>query len=80
MGHYNSVDGEIVADPEVRFIFDETERVYYPCYYRQDCLNIEQESIKTLRGEIKSVNKFLQSEHTDFANNWLAKIKSQQNL
>lgn len=48
MGHYKSVNGEIVADPEVRFIFDDAEGVYYPSYYRQDCLNIEQESIKTL--------------------------------
>jgi len=80
VGHYTSVDGDIIADPEMRFIYDEIEDIYYPSYYRQDCLGLEQESLKIVRGEIKSVNKFLQTEHTNFANQWLRNIQDQQNL
>lgn len=41
VGHYKSIDGYIIADPEMRFIFDETEGIYYPSYFRQDCLGVE---------------------------------------
>lgn len=80
VGHYTSVDGDIIADPEMRFIYDETEDIYYPSYYRQDSLGVEQESVRIVRGEIKTVNKFLQAEHNDFANQWFRNIKIQQNL
>ena len=80
VGHYTSNEGNITSDPEMRFIYDEKEDIYYPSYYRQDCLEVEQESVKTVRGEIKTVNKFLQAEHTEFANQWLINIKHQQNL
>ena len=80
VGHFMSVDGQILCDPQMMFIYDETEGVYFPSYYRQDCLGVEQNSIKIVHGEIKSVNKFLQAEHTDFANQWLRNIKDQQNL
>lgn len=80
VGHYTSNDGDIIADPEMRFIFDETEDIYYPSYYRQDCLGLEQESLRIVRGEITTINRLQQESHTNFANMWLKNIKHQQNL
>jgi len=80
VGHFKSEDGVILCDPQMMFLYDETEGTYYPSYYRQDCLGVEQESIKTVGGEIKSVNKLLQLEHTHFADKWLKNIKYQQKL
>ena len=80
IGHYTSIEGDIIADPEMWFIYNEIEGIYFPSYYRQDCLDVEQESVKTVRGEIKMVDKFMQAEHTNFANQWLENIRYQQNL
>jgi hypothetical protein len=80
VGHYKSIDGDIIANPEMRFLFNEEENHYYPIYYRQDYLDVIQESVKTVGGEIRKVNKSLQEEHTKFANLWLTNIKVQQKL
>lgn len=80
VGHYQSVDGEIIADPEMRFFYDEVNNLFYPIYYRQDCLGVKQDSVKLVGGKIISVNKIIQEEHARFANTWLMKIKLQQNL
>ena len=80
VGHYTSIDGDIIADPEMRFIYNEIEDIYYPSYYRQDCLEVEQESLKIVRGEITTINRLQQESHTNFANMWLKNIKNQQNL
>ena len=80
VGHYKSVDGEIIADPEMRFYYNEVENIFYPIYYRQDCLGVKQESAKLIGGEIIRVNKMIQEEHTRFANTWLKNIKEQQHL
>jgi len=80
VGHYKSIDGEIIANPEMRFMFDEEDNQYYPIYYRQDCLDVIQESVKTVGGEVRQVRKSLQEEHAKFADIWLRNIKKQQNL
>ena len=80
VGHYYSEDGNILADPEMQFLCDENSGSFYPIYYRQDSLEIENYSVKIDDGLILGVNKLLQSEHVEFANHWLKNIKLQQNL
>lgn len=80
VGHYQSVDGEIIADPEMRFYYNEVDNIFYPIYYRQDCLGIKQDSVKLVLGEIIHVNKMIQEDQTRFANAWLRNIKEQQHL
>ena len=80
MGHYSSVDGDILAEPEMHFLFDICSGIYFSVYYRQDCLDVEQSSARIDEGEIISVNRLLQAEHTEFANQWLKNIRLQQNL
>jgi len=80
VGHYCSVVGEILANPEMKFLFDVGTGSFYPIYYRQDSLEIENYSVKIDDGLILGVNKPLQAEHTEFANHWLRNIRYQQNL
>ena len=80
VGHYHSEEGDIMADPEMQFLFDESSGSFYPIYYRQDSLEIENYSVKIDDGLILGVNKSLQAGHTAFANEWLTNIKHQQNL
>lgn len=46
VGHYYSEEGDIIADPEMQFLFDESSGSFYPIYYRQDSLEIEHFSAK----------------------------------
>lgn len=80
VGHYHSEEGDIIAEPEMQFLFDENSGSFYPIYYRQDSLEIENYSVKIDDGLILSVNKSLQGEYTEFANQWLKNIRQQQNL
>jgi hypothetical protein len=80
IGHYKSIEGEIIADPEMRFFYNEVDNSFYPIYYRQDCLGIKQDSVKLVHDKIISVNKMMQEEHTRFANTWIKNIKEQQHL
>jgi len=80
VGHYYSEEGEIMADPEMHFLYDVRFGSIFPIYYRQDGLDVEQSSVIIDDGLILNVNKDLQVDHTDFANQWLLNIKNQQNL
>ncbi len=80
VGHYYSEEGDIIAEPEMQFLFDEGTQSFYPIYYRQDSLEIENYSVRIDDGLILGVNKSMQAEHTEFANSWLTNIKQQQNL
>ena len=80
VGQYYSEEGEIIADPEIHFLYDVRVGSIFPIYYRQDSLDVEQTSVKVDDGLILIVNKALQVDHTNFANQWLLSIKNQQNL
>ena len=80
VGHYYSEEGDIIADPEMQFLKDKGTGSYFPFYYRQDSLEIENYSVKIDDGLITNVNKSLQSEHSEFANQWLKNIKMQLDL
>ena len=80
LAHYFLQNGDLMADPEMLFLFDKIQGVYFPFYYKQDSMGVEEESIEMENGEINGVNLTLQKEHTQFANMWLKNIKYQQKL
>jgi len=80
VGHYYSEQGDIIAEPEMQFLYEKNSGSFYPIYYRQDSLEIENYSVKIDDGLILGVNKSLQAEHTELANQWLRNIRYQQNL
>ena len=80
VGHYFHRDGKLTAEPEMRCLYDMEEGIYYPLFYRQDCLDIEENSIKIEGGRIKSVDRVRQPAQTQFANTWFKKIKQQLKL
>ena len=80
LAHYYLQEGDLMADPEMCLIYNKEQGVYWPSYFKQDSIGIEEESIIFEHGEIKSVDTNMQKEHTTFANMWLKNIKYQQNL
>ena len=80
LAHYYLQEGDLMADPEMCFVYNKGQGVYCPSYFKQDGIGMEEESIIFDRGEITSVNLMMQKEHTIFANMWLKNIKYQQNL
>jgi len=80
LAHYFLQCGDLMADPEMCFLFSKTQGVYFPIYYKQDTMGVEEESVEMEDGEITRLNLTLQQEHTRFANMWLRNIKYQQSL
>jgi len=80
LAHYYEQSGDMMADPEMLFIYDKVRGTFIPSYFKQDSLGIEQESVIIENGEIMAVIIKLQSDHTAFANKWLKNITEQQNL
>lgn len=80
VAHYYEQYGDLMADPEMCFIYSKAIGVYFPSYFKQDNLGIEQESVVMEDGEIKGFRVRMQADHTEFANMWLNNIRNQQNL
>jgi len=80
LAHYFLQEGDLMADPEMCFLHEKAQGIYFPFYYKQDSMGVEEESVEMENGEINGVNLTLQKEHTRFANMWLKNIKYQQNL
>lgn len=80
LAHYFLQNGDLMADPEMCFLFNKIICTYVPIYYKQDSMGVEEESVEMEDGEITSLNLTLQKEHTRFANMWLKNIKYQQSL
>lgn len=80
VAHYYEQNGDLMADPEVCFIYNKITGDYFPSYFKQDNVGIEQESIIMNDGVIKGIRTIMQLEHSVFANMWLENIKDQQKL
>lgn len=80
VAHYYEQYGDLMADPEMCFIYLKSLQVFFPSYFKQDNLGIEQESVVMEEGEIKGFRVRMQADHTEFANMWLENIRYQQNL
>ena len=52
LAHYYLQQGDLMADPEMCFIFDKEKGGYWPSYFKQDSFGMEEESIIFDRGEI----------------------------
>ena len=81
VAHYFEQNGDLMADPEMLFIYAKAMKTYIPSYFKQDgFMGSEQESVIMENGEIKGYKAKMQADHTSFANQWLRNIKQQQNL
>lgn len=80
VAHYYEQNGDLMADPEMLFIYVKKMNTYIPSYFMQAAIGMEQESVIMEKGEIKGYRAKLQAEHNAFANMWLRNIKQQQNL
>lgn len=80
LAHYFLQCGDLMADPEMCFLFNKIQGIYFPIYYKQDTMGVEEESVEMENGEINGANLTLQKEHARFANMWLRNIKYQQSL
>ena len=80
VAHYYEQYGDLMADPEMVFIYVKANDSYLPSYFKQDNVGMEEDSIIMEQGEIKWYRSKMQADHTAFANMWLKNIKHQQNL
>ena len=81
VAHYFEQNGDLMADPEMCFIYSKARDIFMPSYFKQNgFMGTEQESILMENGEIKGIRTKIQADHTSFANMWLKNIKYQQNL
>jgi len=80
ISHYYEQNGDLMADPEMIFIYSKGLDVFFASYFKQDNLGMEEDSIIMRNGEITGYRAKMQVDHTIFANLWLKNIKQQQNL
>jgi len=79
IAHYYEQNGDLMRDPEMVFWKGEDGR-YYPIYYLQDALGLEQNSAIFEEGTWTEVDRMMQHEHVRFAQYWMCNIKQQQQL
>jgi len=78
IAHYYEQEGDLMRDPEMRFIKG-GDGEYYPYYYRLDGLGIEQETVTWDReGNVDKMYPEQQRAQAAFANEWMRNIKEQQ--
>lgn len=81
--HYYECKGNLIADPEMMFLYNPSKADFIvPCYFLQPALSIEQNSIVfDENGVFKGYYPKMQADHTEFINSvWFDNIKWQQNL
>jgi hypothetical protein len=76
VAHYYEQNGDLMADPEMLF-FRGADGNWYPIYYKQDGLGIEQVSAER-DGDGWRVAPRVQADHASFANQWMRNIRTQQ--
>ena len=80
IAHYYEQNGDLMADPEMIFIYSKGLDVFFASYFKQDNIGMEEDSIIMRNGEITGYRAKMQVDHAIFANIWLKNIKQQQNL
>ena len=78
VAHYGKQNGDAMRDPEM--VFAKCGEDYYPTYFRNDYMGLEQESLWIEDGKFKSVIPKLQTEQATFAGKWMSNINEQQAL
>lgn len=78
VAHYYTQNGDAMRDPEMVF-FKAPDGCYYPTMYRQDGLDIYQESVFEENGKTM-IQPRVQKDQAVFAGIWMRNIKRQQGL
>jgi hypothetical protein len=76
VAHYYTQNGDAMRDPEMLFVRASDGR-YFPTYYLQDGLGIEQESADVHHSTFRPK---MQRDHAAFENSWMRNIREQQGL
>jgi len=80
VAHYGEQAGDLMRDPEM--IFLKVAGDYYPYYFRNDYVGVEQYSVEFERDEVGRVKMMvrpkMQADHAAFANTWMVNIQEQQ--
>lgn len=81
VAHYYTQNGDLMADPEMLFLFNpETPSEIISCYFKIDAIGKEEESIIFDNSVAIGWRKQMQKAHTIFANMWLENIRDQQKI
>ena len=79
IAHYGKQNGDLMADPEMTFVI--VDGKYYPISFKNDYVGLYQEVFDyNEEGEPEAIDIQLQSNLTDFANEWMMSIQEQQRL
>jgi len=79
IAHYGEQNGDLMADPEMTFTI--VDGKYYPITFRNDYVGLYQEVFDYNEdGEPEAIDIKLQSDLTDFANEWMRSIQEQQGI
>jgi hypothetical protein len=78
IAHYGEQNGDLMADPEMLFWRNDDE--WYPYYYLNHYVGIEQSAIEFSNNRPVKINQKLQGDLASFANGWMKNIKEQQGL
>jgi hypothetical protein len=76
--HYGELNGDLMRDPEM--IFYKQNDDWYPIYFRNDWMGIEEFSCQITNEQFLIENEVWQHDQAEFANTWLMNIQQQQNL
>jgi len=77
--HYGELNDDLMRDPEMKF-FKDSNGDYYPIYYRNDYIGIEQFTGQIINKRINIQKRKKQASQVEFANLWMNNIKEQQRL
>ena len=79
VAHYGEQNGDLMADPEMTFTI--VDGKYYPISFKNDYVGLYQEVFDyNEHGEPEAIDTKLQSDLTDFANEWMNSIQEQQGI
>jgi hypothetical protein len=76
--HYGELNGDPMRDPEM--VFYKQNNNWYPIYFRNDWMGIEEFSCQISDGQLLVENERQQHNQAEFADMWLENIQQQQNL
>ncbi len=80
VAHYYEQNGDMMRDPDMEFL-KAHDGNYYPAYFRQDGVGLEQEVfIYDENGQIRQFKPRLMRDLASFAGTWMENIKHQQRL
>ena len=84
VAHYGEQNGDLMRDPEMIFVKAPISGDYFPTYWRNDYVGIEEYSVLDTEGSgptrCFNTRPRLQAAHAVFANTWLRNLREQQQL